>query len=338
MFLLRGRAVTLLCLSLLTFAACDRGSDHSVTDNVGLGGVADTSVSCPVSGSDAPSPTAPGGQGMATPSGPLPASFVPVSVTECVLSTELVPGDGEWNVTITQRSTSGVDALARALREASVSPKANLACASPAFPPIRIVVTNAAGSDFAPDIPTGECGAPLPGVVAALASMRWSRFGAVRTSQTRTQLEVTSGCSGQYKPVLAMVGSEAARQVPPGSVVPATTTGIRVCRYGLDSTSTIRLGGTTLDAGELTGAATVTGPDLARVSAALNHTSAVASCSTAEQAPFAVLTPVDSTGDEVAGAIYVELGGCGRVLLGSSMRQLSASVTQLLAGLSYQTS
>ncbi|MEY9859820.1 hypothetical protein ABH935_005453 [Catenulispora sp. GAS73] len=61
-------------------------------------------------------------EGTQSAAGVLPADAHPISLLECVMANQDVPGQGQWQVVNTVRSTGPVDAFASALRARYVKP------------------------------------------------------------------------------------------------------------------------------------------------------------------------------------------------------------------------
>jgi len=262
---------------------------------------------------------------------PLPVDSVLTSVRRCLFEVQPVTGDGEWMVRIEQLAESGLDGLAAALRLPSEQADPNQACLAIGYVPIVITVTDDKGRELHPKVPETACGAPLQATVDAISSLTWSTVATTKTSQVRSELEVSSGCSGSFKPVIPLVAAE-------GSGTQTTTVDtsagpLRVCRYELDTdpANVISLSnGTPYRIGRLVSASTLDAAASKELLTALAAAPRVTgSCAQAEY-PFAVLQPANGSGPWIT----IERGGCNRVLLDAEnyLRQLDADMVTRLVG------
>jgi hypothetical protein len=261
---------------------------------------------------------------------PLPADAVLVAATRCRYETQQFPGDGEWMMRIEQRAESGLDALATALRLPAEKPDGSQACDLIRYGPIIITVTDDRGRQLHPKVPETACGAPLLAAVDAINALRWSTVATTKVSQARSELEVSSGCSGGYKPVIALLGAENLGTEETKTAIDATPRPLTVCRYALDPdpANVISLdNGPALKMGVLVSASTLDAAGGGKLLAEVAAAPRASPCSQ-PQSPFAVVHPTDGS----APWIYVELGGCNRALndVNNSLRQLDPSVVSLL--------
>jgi hypothetical protein len=261
----------------------------------------------------------------------LPPTFTPVAIRRCVLSTVLVPGDGEWQVRQEQEATEGLDALVLALRRPAAKRATNLPCPLIAVLPPDLTLIDANGGTTRPLVPSDACGLPYPEVAQALAALSWRTLSETRIGRLRGQLELDTGCPGSYKPTLAIAAADGhGRSAAPGPMFGATPPGsVTVCRYRLDPTDTMEMvGSKPLAVGVLDTAATLTGSSLTRVVSALDGAPAPAACD-APQAAFALLLRQPKfTGPSV----MVELAGCHRAADDDNqLRQLDAATVALIA-------
>jgi hypothetical protein len=244
--------------------------------------------------------------------------------TRCILTTERVPGDGEWSVRQDQQATTGLDALAAALRLPSQENTAALPCPLIGYAPIVITVTEDGGRRFRPRIPHQACGAPRTEVTDAITALPWTTTTSTRLAQARTELEVTSGCSGMRKPIIAMMAPQGPGRTQ-RSTVDATARQLRVCRYKVGDAEMGLVGGVMLHAGVLVGASTLQPDQAQQLLAAVEAAPPAGPCATPES-PFAEI-------DDNTLELTVELGGCYRALaaVDNGLRQLDgALVTRLL--------
>jgi hypothetical protein len=216
-------------------------------------------------------------------------------------------------------------ALAEALRLPSEQAGPNLMCPAIAYAPIIISVTDDRGRPFQPAIPTMACGAPRREVTDAITAMPWITVETTRTHQVRSELELTSGCSGTWKPVIAIAAIEHGAG---NSTVDTTAREMRVCRYDVGTQPSLDMGGgITLHDGVLASASTLDADRAGELLAAIAAAPPAADCLLAES-PFAVLYSDNGPW------LTIELGGCYRALTdnGSDLRQLDAEVVAGLLG------
>jgi hypothetical protein len=327
-----GWVSVLACAALLTaIGACARGggsSDalggggtvHASTDPAGLG------TSCTDPGfAPVPRPSASG----PTPQ-PLPTDFVPVSASRCEFSFAIVPGDGEWQMRAEQQADSRLEALVAALRQPSED-NSKAICPAIGMVPVVITLTDAHGRKVVPALPHQACGMPLPSVVQAIRELPWRPVSQTKVRQTRSQLEIDSGCAGEYKPVIAIEAAEDSTRSPNAApfnpAKPPTT--LEVCRYRLDPNGTISGSNPSVafQTGVLSSAATLSGATLRRFVTAVHAAPPVTTRCDQPQAPFAVVSVKGGAGPY----LMVELSGCYRVDDGNdTLRQLDAATVALL--------
>jgi hypothetical protein len=261
---------------------------------------------------------------------PLPADAVLVAASRCLYETQQFPGDGEWMMRIEQTAESGLAALAAALRLPSQTSDGSEACDLIKYGPVIITVTDGRGRQLHPEVPETACGAPLPAAVDAITALPWTTVATTKARQTRSELEVSSGCSGGYKPVIALIAAENLGTEVAKTAIDATPRPLSVCRYALDPdpANVISLdNGPALKMGVLVSASTLDSAGAGKLLAEVAAAPRASPCSQ-PQSPFAVVHPTDGS----APWIYVELGGCNRALndVNNSLRQLDASVVSLL--------
>jgi hypothetical protein len=262
----------------------------------------------------------------------LASGAVLVSARRCVFQPELVPGDGEWLMRVEQEATSGLEALAAALRLPNEPTSAGRACDLVAYAPIVITVTDSAGRKFHPAVPQTACGAPHKEVVDAITAMPWTTVATSKARQMRSELEISSGCSGSWKPEIPLIAAEGSGTQT--STVDTTVGPLRVCRYQADpdpaNIVTVN-DGSAYRIGVLTSASTLDAAASGRLLTALQGAPPVVfgNCAQPEH-PFAVVYPPDRGGPD----IVIELSGCYRALLGSEnyLRQLDAATVAPLLG------
>jgi hypothetical protein len=256
----------------------------------------------------------------------VPAGFVAVSATRCVLGIEAVTGDGEWFVLREQEARGDLSALLAQLRTPDEKRPGDAMCPAIAYGQTVITLVDAAGRSIVPSIPQTACHAPMPSVLSAIRDLPWHTVRLTNVRQIRTQLEVSSNCSGSYKPVIDLAAAEGTRRAEvTAPVFPVAPSALQVCRYTLDSRDTVLVGKVSMKIGTLAAAATIQGAALVEALAVMNAAPPLtdATC-TLPQAAFAVLYPVGGSGPYIT----VELGGCHRLLDDQgNLRQLDAAFT-----------
>lgn len=254
----------------------------------------------------------------------LPADFHPIAAVRCESPIRMVPGDGEWQFAQAQRADSRLTDLLAALRLPSQTTSAETACPAMAMALEPFALVDATGKVISPLLPIAVCGFPLPQVTNAINALPWRTETDQRVHQTRTQTEIDTGCSSQYK---YMFDHPAYGTPEPWSKVrrpmnPAPTT---VCAYTVGPPATgdyIAVGsftrGTKLDSAQQTDLAT-----------GLGYASQVPAPACATKATrFASL--------EGPGAgLLVELDGCKRIQWPNAfMSTAPAALLQLIISLS----
>lgn len=185
-----GKAIATLAVAALaagcgTVAASSNGAGSvpsasaSATSGSGAAGTGSASTPSPVPTITATgSPTSPGPTQCANwpasvPSGPLPDSFVPVTVLRCVTGTKLIPGKGLFLAGTLQRADSDLGPLVAALHASSGHRKPGQMCPMLVMLPQHIVLIAKDGSMISPTIPVDACGTDQQQVIAALSSLSW---------------------------------------------------------------------------------------------------------------------------------------------------------------------
>jgi hypothetical protein len=258
---------------------------------------------------------------------PLPAGFVPVAATRCVAEFEVVPGDGVWLTKLQQRAAGDLAGVVAELRRPDGTAPQGTACTMIGYLPTIVTLVDAAGTTVVPTIPHDGCGAPLTSVLQAIIQLDWQTEQRTRIRRTQSELEVTSGCGGGYKPVVALTSAERGGPAPViGPVFLATPAALRVCRYDLSPDEAVDAAGQPFPVGVLANAGTVDGAALAAFVQALTTAPAARACDQ-PSAPFAVVSPPEDQGRSVV----VELGGCYRFLdPAGALRQLDAAAVAAL--------
>jgi hypothetical protein len=254
----------------------------------------------------------------------LPGDAVLVSASRCLFESQLIPGEGEWSMRVEQEASGGLEALATALRIPNEPSAPGQACPAIGYVPIIITVTDASGRRIQPKVPETACGAPKAEAVDAIAALQWTTIATSKARQIRSELEVTSGCAGSWKPMIALTAIEGSGNQTMS--VDTSPRPLQVCRFQPDSdpTNIITLNdGRPYRIGVLASASTVdavAGGRLLEAVASAPH--ATNACATQEQ-PFAIVYPSDGSGP----TLTIELGGCHRALIDGEnwLRQLDAA-------------
>jgi hypothetical protein len=265
----------------------------------------------PVSSSAAPVPTTtagpPSGSAIACAGWPAhvvegkpPASFVPVAVIRCVNGFQMIPGKGEWQTATLERADRNLAPLIAALRHPSMRRAPSTICPEIAMLAPEIVLLGRDGQAFLPALPVTACGLVQPPVLAALAALPWQKVSVRLVAQVQTQQQVASGCAPQPADPFTLYGP--LRPSAGGAVFPVLPASLRVCAYSAGSAA---------GAPRFTGSATLTGATERELLAGLSGAGRAALCTLPEPG-FAVV------GGPGATQIYVELGGCHRVLRSQS--------------------
>ena len=301
----------------------DHGEDGRENPSLDRGGGAGSAIAgldCESKG--IPSATPP-------PLTPLPADAVLVEATRCLFENEVVPGDGEWLMRREQKATAGLEALAAALRLPSEKASTG-SCPLVMYLPIIITVTDTAGRRIHPEVPRAACWEPLKAATDAIAALPWTTVGTTKVRQMRSELEVSSECSGAWKPTIPLTADGSGTQV---MQVSTTARALRICRFDLDPDPAAVISGdkgATYRMGTLASASTMDAAAGGELLRAVATAPRVTGGCAQPQAPFAVVHPVDGS----APWITVERGGCARALIDGEnyLRQLDAALVGRLIG------
>jgi hypothetical protein len=228
--------------------------------------------------------------------GSLPASFVPVAVIRCVTSDQTIPGKGLWEVATLERADKNLAPLTTALRHPSGGKRPGMLCPAIAMVPPQFLLVGSDGKMLVPRLPVSGCGLVQPQVLAALNALSWQRVSVRLVSQIQTQQEVASGCAPQYRD--PFIGSESLSPSSGRGALGAQPASLRICVYTSGGASS---------AVQFVRAATVRGTAEHELLAGLTGAGRAGLC-TLPHGKFAVL------GGPNGPVIYVELGGCDRVV------------------------
>ena len=231
----------------------------------------------------------------------LPGSFIPVAVLRCVNGIQTVPGKGQWSTATLQRADTNLGELITALRQPEGHRSPGIMCPQIAMLPPQIVLIDSSGKMIIPRIPLSGCGLMQTQLLAALAKLSWHTESVRLVAQIQTPAEASTGCSAEFKDPFLMYGSP--RPSAGGAVFTTRPAALRICIYSVSgSIVTHFVRGTT-----------VTGATESALLAGLSGARKTSMC-TLPQAQFAVVSG-ESPG---AADVYVELGGCYRVLRADS--------------------
>ena len=311
----RRRAALLASVPLLAVGALAAGCGTVSPPSPGGGGggagggsaTGNAATSSPPSVSSTPVPTVTGGPVTSgepactgwprhPARGPLPMSFVPVAVLRCVSGYQTIPGKGQWLTATLERAGADLAPLVAALHRPLEHTTPGRICPAIAMLPPQIVLIGGDGKAIVPRLPLSGCGMVQPRVLAALAALPWQRVSVRLVSQVQTQQEVASGCPPGMRDPFAVYGSP--RPSSGGAVFPARPAALRLCVYSS--------GGATSPA-RFARSAAVTGSAERELLAGLSGAGRASQCAL----PHSRFAMIESPGEPL---IYVELGGCDRVL------------------------
>lgn len=235
----------------------------------------------------------PAGAGIHLPDGvgPVRAAYV------CTHEFRQVPGDGEWQFLVIKGVTAGLDALLRVYRTADAPPTTG-ACAAIGVIP-RILYLHGSRT-LAVRAPLDGCGMPIEAGTHAYEALGTVEISATRLNRVTSELAQTSGCSDQYKDMLAIEESmgdprqvaKAPRPVEPGAEVCVYAVGRDAQGYRF---------------GQLSAARQLTAADTGRINSELTRATVDASCSRHQHTRFALLQAGGTAGGPTT---LVALDGC----------------------------
>lgn len=273
------------------------------------------------------------GEGRYPQPGDLPFEAHPTSLLQCVEAVQDVPGQGQWEVVNTVRSTGSVDGFVNALRASYVkpaqpTPKGGYACAAVAYGPQWIALIDADGTDYQIRIPSwGVCGQPDPDVLKALAAVPTTIASTDRIRQTTSPGAQAAGCPQQF----AEMGYASSQVSPPATTRPFfagtnPSQDLRACYYKLAGAFDKR---DLKPAGDFQSSVTITGSQAAVVYNGLMN-APVASDAKSCDAPATEYAAVFENAGSGSWSV-VELDGCKLAAPDSGPdRQAPAPVIQAL--------
>lgn len=265
------------------------------------------------------------GSGPATGSGPLPAPASiggwPVSVgcpglpeprrltaadrttaaLQCDGSTEVVPGDGEYQVALTKRATQGLQPLVRALLLPDTPPASgDMVCS--AYASQNWVVLELGGKAVAVQTPVDACSHRLPQVDRAFEGLRWTQVSRTRGTKVRGFAAVEAQCEA-FKDLLTYFP---AADLRPATAQPSLGTGgdLKVCLYSVSYPPGWTADGRQGLDGVPVGGGTLTGDQANLVRKALGKATPAGTC-TQRHTRFAVVSPLSPDG---AAAGWLSIG------------------------------
>lgn len=255
-------------------------------------------------------------QGRYPTAGDLPPEAHPVSLLECAEAGQDVPGQGQWQVVNTIRSTGPVDGFVNALRAAYVkapqpTPAGKLACPAIGYAPSWIALIDGDGTAFQIRIPMwGVCPAPDRDVETALAAVPTAVVATDRIRQTTSQGAQSTGCPQQFAE-MAYVAAQSGAPGAPGTAARPFFSGtyaskdLHACFYKIPGAPAKNDPKPT---GDFTTDATLTGSRAAAIRDGLTNapTATDAKTCAAPATEYAVLFDNGGAGDWSV----VELGGC----------------------------
>jgi len=228
----------------------------------------------------------------------LPGSFLPVAVLRCVNGYQTIPGKGQWETATLERADKDLGTLITALRQPSGHTSPGIMCPDIAMLPPQIVLIDGSGKMIIPRLPVSGCGLVQVQVLAALAKLPWQTVSVHLIAQVQTPAEISSGCTAGFKDPFFVYGSP--RPSPGGAIYTTRPAALRICVYSV---------GGNVNTSQFLRGTTVTGATESALLAGLSGARTTSMC-TLPHAQFAVIAG-DSPSTPL---IYVELGGCYRVL------------------------
>jgi hypothetical protein len=324
-------------LGLAVFAALTVAGCGTATSSAAPGSGTKTSASAAPTVTQTPVPpvapsTPPGGGGTVSrhpsctdwpthvASGPLPTSFQPVAVIRCVTDYQTIPGKGEWLVATLQRADKNLTALISALHRPPGRMRPGAICPALAMVPPQIVLISGNGSMINPKIPLNGCGQVQQQVIAALVALPWKTISVRLVSQVESPQQVATGCAPRYINPFATFGS--APPSPGGAVFTTRPASLRICMYGSGGGGGGGGGGGDGGEAQFARGATVTGTTESALLAGLTSARQAGTC-TPPRASFAI---VSDGGSQAGPSVFVELGGCDRVLRYGSQGNLMTAL------------
>jgi hypothetical protein len=204
----------------------------------------------------------------------LPKAYV------CRQEERKVPGDGEWTFDVAFGVTSGLPELIEAYKAPDEKTPPNVACALVMY--VLPVVYLHGQRLISAAAPKGQCSGPTPEAGKAYGALGLTELGATKNRRQRSELSLSSGCSDQYKDMIALeeeMGGPTRSAAKPGQLVGAT----HVCIYDVVPDSD----GDRI--GQLSLARSLSAAELNQVNSALEASTKDPTCSRHEHKQFALL-------------------------------------------------
>ncbi|WP_203994816.1 hypothetical protein [Virgisporangium aurantiacum] len=242
----------------------------------------------------------------------LGADFHATSVVVCDQISEKRADGGMDLVNIEGRATAknGVAALVDAVRLPNAPPpkEENYGCALDGPAVTWFALVDDVGRWVRPGLPADACGGVRHEVANAVGKLTVRRVSTVPVRELVSAAAGATGCVQEWADMVWVTGQEQ-RQNPPPAVREnplAAAPRVRVCVYGVPTSEQ----GGAKPVGRFERGGVLPQERRTVLTAAVTATIAAPSCAT-PASRFAVAHPADGT----AGAIYVELDGCRRVLV-----------------------
>lgn len=245
----------------------------------------------------------------------LGADFHATSVVVCDQITEKRADGGTDLVNIEGRATgrAGVAALVDAVRLPNgPKPEGNVGCALDGPAVTWFALVDDAGRWVRPGLPADACGGVRHEVADAVGKLAVQRVSTVPVRELVSAAAGASGCGQEWADMVWVTGQDQRRNPPPAVREDplAAAARVRVCVYGVPTSEQ----GGTKPAGRFERGGVLPQERrtvlAAAVTAAVTAAVAAPACAT-PAGRFAVVSPADGT----AGALYVELDGCRRILV-----------------------
>jgi hypothetical protein len=227
--------------------------------------------------------------------GPVGSAYV------CTQETRPVPGDGEWQFLVVKGVTSGLHTLLLTYRAPDAAPGTGTGtgtCDSVGVVPQALYLHGS--RTLAVRAPLDGCGKPIRSATEALAALGTVEIAALKLNRVTSPLAQTSGCSDQYKDMLAV--EEESGGPPQTSTVPSPVAlGSELCIY------TVTLDSHGYRFVWLNSARQLSRTEVDRINSALSGATVDASCSRRQHDRFALLQASGTSGGP---ATLVDLDGC----------------------------
>jgi len=157
-----------------------------------------------------------------------------VSATRCIYVSQIVPGDGVWLMRVEQKASEGLEDLVDTLQMPSLeNPKGvPVPCGHIGQNgPVVLSVTDTAGREIHPLLPTQACGIPRLATMNTIAGLPWQVVSTTQIQQVKTEAELGALCAENGQPAIALTAAGySIESVMPG----ATPMEHLVCRYEID--------------------------------------------------------------------------------------------------------